>query len=116
MSRSTRSTPVRTIPVSPMAPVDVAVSIRGVVYPLAVAHGDWQHYGYEAVVATDTRMFMDRNRPHGGYVVATLTPVHDRACHFVTKRWDRKLKARTHGECDCGASQALRELVARGRV
>lgn len=122
MTRSTGSTvrtaspslPLRT---EPQAPVDVAVTIRGVVYPLPVSlYG--MECGYEAVVATGAQALMAVNHQQRGrgWVVATLQPVHARDCHEVQARWDRKQKKKIKGDCDCGAVAALRALVARGRV
>lgn len=109
------------VPRAPIAPVDVAVSIRGVVYALQ-ARTQPNEWGiavpldYKSVIAVDPRNLVSATTPTGGYVVAAVEAVHAAACHLLRARWSRKAKRKVRGTCDCGAQAAMQGLLANGRV
>lgn len=103
--------------VAPLAPVDVAVVVRGVTYSLNQVRTEIEDEvdAYTSVLARDGRMLPDSRSPRGGYVVGALECVHMPRCRVIVKTWDRAARRKQHGPCDCGAQAAMNRLLATGR-
>lgn len=123
------STP-STTPPSPVKPIgQVTLIIAGVMYELApvyAAHplrgheeNDWSEHKGRAVQGVHAMLARaekpeDRRHlptPHAGaYVLASVEAVHGWGC------WATHQRKGVNGPCDCGAHQALAELLSRGRA
>lgn len=102
-------------------PVDVAVTINGVVYPLKPeratevlqGHADYRPTQcLTAVLSMAGSPLRDRRqaaRVGNGYVIAEVSAVHAHPCAYI------RMRKGTYAPCDCGAHQAMESLLATGR-